>query len=94
VRRGAACRRAVVLGQGPHHRLVRVGRVRWLYTFWIIARDVWPRMWASTIGFIPRVSAHVAYECRSRCGYTRFVIPAEAPSSWMTCSTPDGVSGP
>ncbi len=33
------------------------------------------------IGFMPRVSAHVGYEWRSRCGYTLLLMPADAPRS-------------
>jgi len=34
--------------------------VEWAYVRWIITSDEWPRTWASMIGFMPRLSAHVA----------------------------------
>ena len=50
-------------------------------------------IWASWTGFIPRVSAHVAKLCRSRCGWAPFSRPASSPSSRMSWSIPDRVSG-
>jgi hypothetical protein len=41
---------------------------------------------------MPRVSAHVANEWRSRCGCTRFLMPAVTGSAWRSWLTPDAVS--